>query len=177
MARWRLTAAHYLNVPGTKYRYEETDRDTGETSVTEFPVPRLLDPKDPPAQSRRLSGGEIIVCYGAPTVRGDFQFEGPPTPDMDPLDDEAQAISDEHRPNWVHPIDNMPEGMEFGAAILKGLEAQIDRLFKAGGGVSPGTVGVSKDQFDALAEQVKSLIEQNAALQEALAKKPEGRRL
>ena len=30
MARWRLTAAHYLNLdPSEEYSYEETDRNTG----------------------------------------------------------------------------------------------------------------------------------------------------
>lgn len=167
MARWRLTAAHYLNVLGTKYRYVEVDRDTGEQNEATFDVPRLLDPKDPKAAR---SAGECIVAYAGSQQPRDWVFSGPPTPDMEPLDDEAAAISDEHRPNWIHPIDNLPDGMEYGAAIMKGLEAQIDRLIKhGGGGVSPGTVGVSQDKFDALAAQVQSLIEQNAALQERLA--------
>ena len=47
MARWKLMTPHYLNVEGEEWEYQETNRTTGRPQRTKFPVPRLLDIRDP----------------------------------------------------------------------------------------------------------------------------------
>lgn len=106
MARWKLQVAHYLKVPGTTWEQVETDRETGRQRRKAYPVPCLLDPKDPscwthkPGQGHVLKGGNsweegsIVVAYEGKTDDSrDIIFEGDPTPDMQPLDDEAREIN------------------------------------------------------------------------------------
>ena len=169
MARWRLTAPHYLKVPGTVWRYEETDRETGEQNQVVFNVPRLLDPKDPKHCNR---AGEITVAYAGSEQPGDRVFEGPPTPDMEPLDDEARALSGEWQERWQHPVESLPAQGDFAATMLRGFEKQIEALLKVGGqSVSPQTTGVSEADFRALQEQVAALMARNAELEAAPAAK------
>ena len=47
MARWKLMTPHYLNVEGETWEYTENDRQTGRPKRVQFPVPRLLDIRDP----------------------------------------------------------------------------------------------------------------------------------
>lgn len=103
MARWRLTAAHYLKVPGTEWEYKEVDMTSGRQARKVFPVPLHLDPNNP---SDCNYPGDIIVKQGKGEPR-DIIFEGPPTPDMEPLDDEAEAISAKWREKWSHPIEDL----------------------------------------------------------------------
>src|SRR5882672_3560161 len=98
MARWRLTAAHYLNVPGTEWEQKETSRETGRQIRKIYPVPLHLDPDDPTAQNR---DGEVIVAHEGSEKKGDYIFTGPPTPDMEPLDDEAESLTKAERPRWL----------------------------------------------------------------------------
>lgn len=104
MARWSLMNAHYLNVPGTEWEYKETT-DSGKQGRKIFPVPLHLDPNNPRDHNYP---GEIIVCHEGKGQPKDIVFVGPPTPDMTPLDDEAQAISDSMQPAWIHPIESLP---------------------------------------------------------------------
>lgn len=104
MARWKLTEAHYLKVPGTQWEYNSIDRRTGRPKREIFSVPLQLDPKsiddltkhgqpDPSFPSRDVED-YIIVVTDAPGVnQRDVVFEGKPTPGMLPLDDEAKAIT------------------------------------------------------------------------------------
>lgn len=169
MAKWRLTAAHYLNVPGTEYEYKETDRVSGRQARQVFPVPLLLDPKDPSCCNR---DGDCIVVQGEPAGRGEYEFVGEPTPDMEPLNAEAEAISDRHREKWKHPIDSLPvNGEDYGSALIKAFERQISELIKSGAAtpaqpVSAATVSV--DEFKALQEQVAALMAQNAELKKGV---------
>lgn len=105
MARWKLMNAHYLNVPGEEWEYMENDRRTGRPQRTKFPVPRLLDPKDPTCWTNRWGSkdneeGEIIVCADGKGDAHDITFYGDPTPDMVPVDDEAKAISAQFEMRW-----------------------------------------------------------------------------
>ena len=46
--RWRLMTSHYLNVPGTEWEHNESDRTTGKAVRKLYPVPAfLLDPRNP----------------------------------------------------------------------------------------------------------------------------------
>jgi len=113
MARWRLTSAHYLNVPGTEWEYKETDLNSGRQARRIFPVPMYLNPD---WQQDHNYPGEIIVKQGKGEPR-DIIFEGPPTPDMEPLDEEAEAISAKHRPSWIHPIETLDAQGGIGAGV------------------------------------------------------------
>lgn len=112
MARWRLINAHYLHVPETFWEHKETDRSTGKQATKKYPVPMYLDPRD---SADHNYPGEIIV-----TNRVDRAFPkdilftdgkgglGEPTPEMEPLDDEAEKINESLQAKWVHPIESLP---------------------------------------------------------------------
>lgn len=152
MARWELMQPHYLVVPGTKWQHEETSRETGETARTDHPVPKYLD------------AGKI-VCQGH-GQRGDITFEGQPTPDMNPLDDEAEAISAKFKDQWIHPIESLSANDgNFGASLIAMFEKQMAQVAKQGAVAAPG---VSQEAFDKLMAQVEALAAQNAELQAKL---------
>ncbi len=150
--RWRLVNAHHLNIPvlpdGTKVEWEhkETARETGRTVRKLFPVPMLLDPKDPADCNYP---GEIIVAHaieGAHNLRQDYIFLGEPTPEMEPLNDAAQAISDSLQDKWTHPIDTLP----------------------ANGGMSPSEQAFMQNMMSEFAKQVGAALPQgNAAVPDA----------
>lgn len=165
MARWRLTHSHYLNVPGTEWEYKETDRTTGRQARKVFPVPLLLNPEDPADCNYP---GEIIVSYRA--NGRDIVFVGPPTPDMEPLDEEAQAISDKERPKWQHPIDSLAS-QGYSQSLLDDFMRQMDDIQKgkrAKAAAPVSTSGIDPAAFAALQAQVQGLMEQNAMLQSKL---------
>src|SRR5215467_7186330 len=91
MARWKLMVPHYLMTnPATEWEHKETSRETGKQSRVIYKVPRYLDPKDPSDWTDRE---DVVVCDGKNPGRGDIIFLGEPTPDMEPVDDEAKKIS------------------------------------------------------------------------------------
>src|SRR6516164_5357111 len=99
MARWKLLASHYLNVPGTEWEQRETPRETGKEVRKRYFIPRLLNIEDPGDWTEKyrndlgqVFGGDIIVCFAGRGQPKDIVFEGLPTPDMEPLDEEAEAI-------------------------------------------------------------------------------------
>lgn len=105
MARWKLGAPHYLNVPGEVFEYKETDRATGRQRRIQYAVPRLLDPDDPTCWtstwgSKGNEDGEVIVCLEGRGEGRDIIFIGDPTPDMIPVDDEAKEISAKFEARW-----------------------------------------------------------------------------
>lgn len=121
MARWRLTASHYLNVPGTEWEQKEIDRTTGRQARKIYKVPRLLDPEEP---SDLNYPGELIVAHeGKGAQPRDYIFIGPPTPDMEPLDDEAKAISANLAKTWKHPVDSLPGN--YSQSMQQEFEKQI----------------------------------------------------
>ncbi len=112
MARWKLMAAHYLNVTDEEWEYTENDRSTGRPKRVKFPVPRLLDPRDPSSWTKRWGNkdnedGEIIVCYAGKGESDDVIFKGDPTPDMLPVDDEAREISAKFEHLWKAKPESM----------------------------------------------------------------------
>lgn len=165
MARWKLNTPHYLNVEGTEWEQTETPLHGGKQMRKRYTVPRLLDPKDPDCQNR---DGEVVVCFVGQGQRTDIEFQGPPTPDMEPLDDEARLISEEMQSQWVHPIESL-EGNGYGGALIASFEAQIDALLKkkAAEPVSVSAGQVDPDDFAKLQEQVAALMARNAELEDA----------
>ena len=160
--RWRLIEPHYINVAcladGTKVEWEhkETARETGRTKRILYPVPALLDPKDPADQNYPQSG-EIIVSRdveGATHHRGDIIILGDPTPGMEPLNEEAQAITDALRHKWDHPIDSMPAN----GGMNEAEKAFMERMIQAFTGAAQAqNQTVPKEQYDALLERVAKL--------------------
>src|SRR5262245_6578320 len=183
MARWRLTQPHYLQVPGTEWEYKETDRETNRQARKVFEVPLYLDPRDAADWNYRSEEAIIVSNKFDPAFRRDFVFTGPPTPDMEPLDDEAKKITQGYIDSgaWVHPIDSL--NMNYSQSVLSDFERQIAGLLagavqKAGPPQNLSVGGVSQESFDRLQEQVAKLMEQNSRLQEQLTEKPKaaGRR-
>jgi hypothetical protein len=160
--RWRLIEPHYLNVPtlpdGTRVEWEhrETSRENGRTVRKLFTVPMLLDPKDPTDYNHP---NEIVVCHdveGAHMVRGDYIFAGPPTPGMEPLNDEAEAITAQHRPRWEHPIDTLPANGGMNAAESAFFQNMMAAFAKASPPVADNSV-VSREAYDELKERLARL--------------------
>lgn len=108
MARWRLTAAHYLKVPGTEWEQKETDQQTGKQGRKVYPVPLYLDPNN--AADCNYPGEIIVSNKHSAAHPKDIVFSGPPTPDMEPIDDEAIKITEPLKRKWetTHPIEALP---------------------------------------------------------------------
>ena len=171
MARWRLTAKHYINATRhgekTQWMREETNRDTGRVARTLFNVPMYLDPEDPRDQNYP---GEIIVAYEKGARPQDLVFTGEPTPDMEPVDEEAQKISDATRPKWKNPIDSLPAtGGNYSEALLALLSKQLEEAANKSG---PSARAVDEAAFRKMQEDMKALMESNAKLQAQLGTRP-----
>lgn len=120
MARWKLMASCYLNtVTPVEWEYNETDRSSGRPRRIRLQVPRYLDVRDPAdwtqrwgqSDSANVIGNEdgcIIVCHEGKGQGRDIEFIGHPTPDMVPVDAEAQAISDSFEDHWRYKPDGGP---------------------------------------------------------------------
>lgn len=129
MARWKLSTAHYLNVPGTEWEYTENDRYTGEPKRIRMPVPRLLDPKDPRCWTNRWGPkddpeGEIIVCHQGKGNSSDVVFIGDPTPDMIPIDEEAQQLSASFEHQWSYKPDTDYPG-QYSQSLIDKFQIQM----------------------------------------------------
>ena len=134
MARWALKQPHYLRIAempdGTKVEWEhkETNRTTGKAHRKMYPVGLLLNPEDPGDCNR---DGECVVCHEGKGNPSDYVFEGDPTPDMDPLDEEAEVISESLQEKWRHPIDTLPAngGMnDAESAFMRKMEAAFEKI-------------------------------------------------
>jgi hypothetical protein len=169
MARWRLLEAHYLNVPGTEWEYREADRETGRQARRVYPVPLYIDPKDPRDITDRENQWVVVSNKFEKAHPRDVIFAGPPTPNMEPIDDEAEQISQGYidRGDWKHPIESL--NMTYSQSILSEFEQKLAAMLTGRVDMTPppnvSTGGVSTKQFDELQGTVKQLMEQNASLQ------------
>lgn len=169
MARWRLTDGHYLNVPGTEWEYKETDRETGRAARKVYEVPLYLHPNVQADWNDKVNECITVSNRYDPAHPLDYVFVGPPTPDMEALDDEAREISQGYvdRGEWKHPIDAL--NMTYSQSMLSEFEMEIAR--KVAGGIadrrtnSVSTKGIDPADFERLQEQVAKLMERNAQLE------------
>lgn len=124
MARWKLTAGHYLIVEGTEWEYKEVNRVTGKEIRVRIPVPLFLNPADPGDWTNRINKdeGDIIVSDGNNAAPTDIIFKGDPTPDMVPLDAEAEEISARFAGQWTHPIEGLPSHSQ---SLIDGMQARM----------------------------------------------------
>ena len=162
--RWRLVNAHYLRVPelpdGTKVEWEhkETSRESGRSVRKLFPVPILLNPND---GADCNYPGELIVAHavdGAHNLRQDYIFEGEPTPEMEPLNDAAQAISDSLRTKWEHPIDSIPVNGGMSSAEQVFMQNMMSQFAKEVGAALPkANLSVPDSEVDELKERLAKL--------------------
>jgi hypothetical protein len=162
--RWRLTNPHYLNVfelpDGTRCEWEhkETARETGRMVRKLYPVPVLLNPAD---AADCNYPGEVIVAHevdGAHNLARDIIFHGPPTPEMEPLNEAAQALTDIERDRWTHPIESLPAN----GGMTSDEQTFMAKMMEAFARVAPppvASVAVTQAQYDELKEQVAKLTE------------------
>jgi hypothetical protein len=152
MARFRLKAKHYLAVPGSTWEQTETDQQTGVRARKVHEVPRYLDPDAPPDCNYP---GEIIVTTKTDTkFPRDILFRGPPTPDMEPLDDEAIVIMDNYMAQFggQHPIESLEAtGVIYSDRVLENLQKQVASLVSK---------SEQTDRMFALEKQVAELTKQ-----------------
>lgn len=130
MARWKLMAAAYLNVPGEIWEYKETDRATGKQRRIELAVPMLVDPNDPGVWTNKWGNrdnleGEVIVCLKDKGERSDLVFLGDPTPDMIPLDDEAREITASHSHRWSYKPDDPASEQNYSTSLINRFEEEM----------------------------------------------------
>jgi hypothetical protein len=173
MARWRVNAKHYVMAEQygepTEWVREEVNRDTGRAFRKNYKVPLLVDPEDPLCNNRE---GMCVLATKGSEKPGDIVFLPPntPTPDMEPLDDEAEAITAEWRPKWVNPIDGLPltAGEEVGQQILRALEAKINEI-----GRSQAPVTLSGASGSEIEELKKLIAAQQAQINQLIQPKPD----
>jgi hypothetical protein len=160
--RWSLRNPHYLNVEqlldGTKIEWEhkETARESGRTVRKLFPVPMLLDPREPADCNYP---GEVIVAHhteGARNEPRDYIFHGEPTPEMEPLNEAAQALSDSLQPKWTHPIDSLPANGGMNDREMAFFENMMKQFAGAAQAQVPNSA-VPKAEYDALKERLAKL--------------------
>jgi len=127
MARWKLMTSHYLNCRDTEWEYKEVDRNTGREKRKSIPVPRYLDISDSSDWTNSWGNkdnatGEIIVCHEGKGEPRDITFYGDPTPDMQPADDEAKAISASFADAWRYKPDTAEVG--YSQSLIDRFEAE-----------------------------------------------------
>ena len=163
MARWKLMQSHYLKVPvlpdGTdvEWVHEETNRTSGRTVRKRHEVGMLLDTNNP-ADYNDPDG--IIVCHEGKGEAKDYIFIGEPTPDMEPLDDEAEEITASMRDKWNHPIDSLPANGGMNDREMKFMEQMMKMM---SGGQAPANAAVPNAEVEALKAQVAKLTEMISA--------------
>jgi len=132
MARWKLICAHHIYTdPPTEWMYQEIDRSTGRQKQKKHVVPRYLNPleqSDWTENYRDATGaivdGITVVCHVGKGHPSDIQFLGEPTPDMDPLDDEAREISKSLEAKHRRPAEAIP-GETYSQSLLAHLEMTV----------------------------------------------------
>lgn len=158
-------SAHYLTVPGTHWEQNETDRNTGKSNRKVHNVGLLLNPDDAADCDRN---GEIIVYSAVEGGRGPkfgHEFLGEPTPEMEPINDEAQTISDSLRAKWEKPFDSFQTAADgdFSTRLLAGIEKALNKASQNTGDV-PGATVVPITEYNALKDQMAEMQKQMDAI-------------
>lgn len=168
MARWKVTAKHYIHAEqyGQPSEWERTEMniDTGRNFRKLYKVPMLIDPEDPGCINKHE--GICVVARKGTDHPGDIVFFGPPTADMEPLDEEARKETEAERPKWKSPIDGleMTIGEDFGKKMLEILERQLDAATRSQSSVSLKSTSSEevqslKDIVTAQQKQIEQLLQ------------------
>jgi hypothetical protein len=150
MARFKLKAAHYLNVEDTFWERVEINLQTGKQARQRVPVPMYFNPE--------WDGDVFIALKGTKAHPGDYIFTGHITPDMEPLDDEAQELQANYLRSYSgeHPIESLPGTL--GESLIQRFTEQLERI-------QPVTGSVEIDSLKALvAEQGRQIAALTAQL-------------
>jgi hypothetical protein len=171
--RWRLTNAHHPSIDtlpdGTKVEWEhkETSRESGRAVRKLFAVPMFLEPKD---AADHNYPGEIIVAHaveGAHNLRQDYIFRGPPTPEMEPLNEAAEILSDEWKHKWNNPVESLPAngGMTAAETVF------MSKMMEAFERIAPPRVGPettpNNPQVAELTARLEALLAKQASASDA----------
>jgi len=174
MARFLLKEKHYINIVGNEWEREETNQATGKKLRQRFAVPQYLDPDD--SKDHNSPEGIIVSTKEDRRYPRDLIFTGLPTPDMMPLDDEAEAMLEEYKATYKgeHPIDSLP--VSLAESIAKALEMQIESMGGREKAIIPNTSLARVEELE------KSNAELKAQLAEILSRlepksEPAGRRV
>jgi len=167
MARWKLITSHYLNCPGTEWEQKEMSRETGKEVRKRYTVPRFLnvdDPGDWTVKYRndlgQVIGGDIVICLAGQGEKGDIEFVGVPTPDMEPLDDGAEEISAGYRDRWSHPIEDLPTQGGYGDALIQKMEQVMSLMLQSQGGAVSSSFIPAQGAVDPIVEQLLRKVEE-----------------
>lgn len=175
MARWKLTASHYLTVKGNAWEQIEVDQMTGRQIRKQYAVPMQLDIADPSVWNGNIIrnprgeilGGDIIVAYEAKAHEPkDYLFIGTPTPDMFPLDDEATEISAGFEKVWNAKPD---EELSYGAKL-------IDQLMVKRAEIESEEKTVKIEGMSEILMSFQDMMKQNQQLLAAIMTKPDAQR-
>lgn len=161
--RWSLRNPHYLNVEpladGTKIEWEHKETNTANGRMVRklFAVPMMLDPKEPADCNYP---GEIIVAHAVDDARNqplDYIFHGEPTPEMEPMNAEAQAISDSLQSKWQHPIETLPANGGMNEREMAFMQSMMSEFAKQ---VMPAAANatVSRAEYDDLKAKLEALL-------------------
>jgi hypothetical protein len=156
MARWKVTAKHYIYAEQygqpTEWERQETNQATGRLFRKSFKVPLYIDPDDRFCINQ--TEGFCVVARTGTEKPGDIVFFGPPTPDMEPMDEAAQAETDAEKHKWINPIEGLEPmiGQEFGKQLLEMFERQLDSASTRGASVS--LKSASNSEIDSLKEML-----------------------
>jgi hypothetical protein len=152
MARYRLTGPHYIHILGTEWEQVEVDLTSGKQVRKRYKVPMHLDPdKDPTCYN--YPGECIVSTKASPAFPRDYIFEGPPTRDMVPLDEEGEV--EIAKLVGQHPIESLPSNSQtFSDALLEKLTKQLDEI-----SIRQGVPQASNDRVTALEQQIAELKE------------------
>lgn len=165
MARWRVTAKHYVLArqfgEDTTWVREETNRDTGRAFRRTFAVPLYIDPEDPICINKNI--GYAVAATEGFEMPGDITLLSPCTPDMEPLDEDAKQITAKESKKWKDPINSLPIsiGDDFGNQLLAMLTAQFNNVSQA---PSVSLKGAGKDEISELKAMLAVQQEQIAKL-------------
>jgi hypothetical protein len=119
----------------------------------------LLDPRDPADFNHP---GEIIVAVDA-GANGrndprDYIFDGKPTPEMEPLNEAAQAITDAARSKWDHPINSLPINGSMSTQEQAFMQNMMTEFAKTIGAALPqGNTIIANDETAELKERIAKL--------------------
>jgi len=120
MARFKLLAAHELNLMGSFYE-QKLVTNFGKPATEKWDCNRYLNPDDPSDCNYNGKGmpqdeslGEDMCCViNTKPHRKDWVIRSPesfiPSTEMEPLDDEAEALMAKHKPRSVmQALDSLP---------------------------------------------------------------------
>ena len=163
MARWKLTAKHYLHAlqygQPSEWQREEINVQSGRAFRKTYPVPMFIDPDDPHCINRHL--GYCVIATEGSDQPGDLIVSNfKPTPDMEPLDEEARQLSEAERSHWINPIDGLSPtmGEDFANQLLAALQQQMNKTQSSGSLGSNAEVSNLSALVTAQQKQIESLI-------------------